>query len=90
MAHGDGGRGNVFPVGVGFAAARRAVGSGLEFQTARPQLVRARQGESDTTPPLPTISFRDHGTVCEHCWGYRVNCSGTRVGHCVEALCASL
>jgi hypothetical protein len=34
----------------------------------------------------PTNFFEGHRNVCPACGGYRLNCSGTRIGHCVEAL----
>lgn len=86
MAHGDGGGGAVFPVAVEFATARHAVGNELEFRTTTGQLARAIPSHANTEPSIPTISFPGHGNVCESCWGFRQNCNGTRIGHCVEAL----
>lgn len=54
------------------------------FSTTQKQ-VTARQGATRDRI-TSTIVFEGHGSVCNACWGFRLSCSGTRIGHCAEAL----
>jgi hypothetical protein len=45
---------------------------------------KTRDGNTDT---IVFIGERSrHGSVCEACWGYRIDCNGSRIGQCAEAL----
>jgi len=90
MPHPDGGRGNTFPTTHTFAQAfAHLAGRTVRFNSTTGEPI-------DATPSLaedgvtPTIVFQGvnvrHGNVCPACWGFRQNCSGTRIGHCVEPL----
>jgi hypothetical protein len=52
------------------------------------QIITATQGWTKDGQ-TPTIVFKgeiNHGSVCEACWGYRISCSGSRIGQYAEAL----
>ena len=90
MPHPVGGRGNGFDVPLPFLTAygqvaeyhAQSAGRWPHTTTATGQAVVVRTGE--TEQGLPTLVFEGHGNVCAACWGYTLNCSGTRVGHCVR------
>jgi hypothetical protein len=86
MAHPSGGSGNKFDTLHSFSEAYNFVGAqGIEFPSTTHQQVTARQGMT-RDKITSTIVFEGHGSVCNACWGFRLNCSGTRIGHCAEAL----
>ncbi len=89
MPHPNGGSGNTFTTIHSFAQAFARVGNGLTFISTTGETIRANQGTTEDGV-IPTIVFvgenSRHGNVCEACWGYRNNCSGTNIGQCVEAL----
>ena len=86
MAHPSGGSGNKFDTMHSFLKAYQFVGSqGTEFFSTTQKQVTARQGVTRDRITA-TIVFEGHGSVCNACWGFRLNCSGTRIGHCAEAL----
>ncbi|WP_319408785.1 hypothetical protein [uncultured Desulfosarcina sp.] len=94
MPHPNGGRGNTFPTTKTFAQAYAHVSSyGLKFNSTTGEPITAAQGVAQDRL-TETINFQGensrHGNVCEQCWGFRKNCSGARIGHCVEALNAFL
>jgi len=88
MAHPDGGGEAQFAPRVTFEQAYQQV-QALEQEnrqavsrTTRDAPVLVRTGNARNG--VPTLTFVGHGNVCFACWGYRLNCSGTRIGHCVE------
>jgi len=90
MAHPDGGQGNHFSPAHTFEQVYEYVGDGaVTFISTTGERISARRGKAkDGT--TSAIAFRGernrHGNVCWACWGYRVNCSGTRIGQCTEGL----
>ncbi len=90
MAHPNGGQGNRFNAKHSFARAYSLVGaSGKGFRSNTGEQITARQGVSKDgkTRTIVFIGERNtHGNACEACWGYRINCNGSRVGQCAEAL----
>jgi hypothetical protein len=90
MSHPHGGQGNYFRPVHTFEQVYGYVGHRiLTFTSTTGEQIRAKQGTTkDGT--TPTIVFEGvnsrHGNVCRACWGYRCNCSGTRIGQCTEAL----
>jgi hypothetical protein len=90
MAHPDGGHGNYFNPTHSFEQAYAFVGKGgVVFRSTTNEEITARQGLAGDGM-TPTIAFQGeksrHGNVCPACWGYRGNCSETRIGQCTEAL----
>ena len=90
MSHPHGGRGNYFRPIHTFQQAREYVSHGtVTFISTTGERISAKLGKvKDVT--IPAIVFEGensrHGNVCCECWGYRMNCSGTRIGQCTEAL----
>jgi len=89
MPHPNGGSGNTFSPCFSFQQAYDHVGSkGVIFKSTTNECIYAKQGK--TNKGLMTIVFvgekTTHGNVCEKCWGYRNNCSGTHIGQCSEGL----
>ena len=90
MAHPDGGGGNTFATHHTFEQARQMVGNGFDFLSSTHRPTRARVGMTQDGA-RPTIAFamedaHGGGNVCQSCWGFRISCSGTRIGQWVEAL----
>lgn len=90
MAHPDGGHGNFFQTRHTFNQALAYVGNGkITFQSTTGENIIATRGMAQDGV-TPTIVFEGennrHGNVCHACWGYRSNCSKTRIGQCTEAL----
>lgn len=90
MAHPNGGRGNTFKTNHTFAQAFRYVGShGVSFRSTTGEEIFARHGKT-RDGDIDTIVFigerSRHGNVCEACWRYRIDCNGSRIGQCAEAL----
>ncbi len=90
MPHPDGGQGNYFHPIHTFAQAYQYVEHGdISFSSTTGEQLIARRGKTKDGS-TPTIVFfgenSKHGNVCPACWGYRSNCSGTRIGQCTEAL----
>jgi hypothetical protein len=91
MGHPDGGKGNVFSTVNTFEQAYAFVGirdrQFLSIPTPRKAAyeITAKHGLAEDGV-TETIVFVGHGNVCEACWGFRKNCSGTRIGHCVVPL----
>jgi hypothetical protein len=87
MPHPDGVRGNWIAINHNFKSAYTFIKSkgSFEFSSTTGQSVIATTGCTQNGS-TPTIVFKGHGNVCPECWGYRKNCSGTRIGHCVEAM----
>lgn len=94
MAHPNGGQGNRFSTKHSFSEAYAFVGkNGTAFSSTTGERIRARQGTT-RDGETPTIVFMGeknrHGSVCHACWGFRGDCSGTRIGQCSEALDAAI
>ncbi len=94
MAHPHGGSGSRFDAGQTFWQAYTSVGpQGITFLSTTNEEITARQGfAGDKT--TATIVFHGqrnrHGSVCEACWGFRVDCNGSRIGQCAQALDAAI
>jgi len=90
VPHPDGGQGNYFRTFHTFEQAYAyVVGKGnVEFESTTGERIIARQGQ--TRGGDSTIVFLGenavHGNVCRACWGFRINCAGSRIGQCTEAL----
>ena len=90
MAHPYGGDGNTFSTKNNFAQAFRYVGPhGVSFRSTTGEQIFARHGKTrdGNTDTIVFMGERNrHGSVCEACWGYRIDCNGSRIGQCAEAL----
>ena len=89
MTHPNGGKGNTFHTTHTFSEAYKHVGTGITFTSTTEKKITARQRNTKGKIPRKIVFIGEnstHGDVCEACWGYRLNCSGTRIGHCVEGL----
>ena len=86
MAHPNGGKGNQFHTYCTFDEAFLFVSkrAPFSFLSTTENNVQAKIGKTQNGDN--TIVFTGHGNVCHACWGFRKNCSGTRIGHCVESL----
>ncbi len=89
MPHPEGGRGCMFSVNNSFQQSYDYIGSnGITFKSTTNECIYARRGK--TSKGIFTIVFvgerSTHGNVCDKCWGYRNNCSGTHIGQCTEGL----
>lgn len=90
MPHPNGGNGNTFETRHTFAEAFAHVnGRDVVFNSTTGESITATTSFAQDGV-TPTIVFNGvnvrHGNVCAFCWGYRRNCSDTRIGHCVEGL----
>lgn len=90
MSHPNGGHGNNFRALHTFEQAYAYVGEdGMPFISTTGKRITARRGMA-RDGITKTIVFKGtnciHGNVCYACWGYRENCSRTRIGQCTEAL----
>ncbi|MBU2740870.1 hypothetical protein HF670_07930 [Acidithiobacillus thiooxidans] len=88
MPHPNGGRGNTFPVAHSFRDAFAKLEAGdFYFKSNTGEKMTAKRG--NTAVGHNAIVFHGenvmHGNICLACWGYRMNCTGTRIGHAVEA-----
>jgi hypothetical protein len=95
MPHSNGGQGSPFAVGHTFSQAYSYVGpTGARFTSTTGEHMTATQGvTSDGVTPtivLTGATGTRHGNVCHACWGFTLNCSGTRIGHAVSPLDASI
>lgn len=90
MAHPSGGRGKLFPTKHTFAQAYDLLGAiGLSFLSTSKEKIVARQSfTKDRAMPIITFVGENsrHGGVCEACWGFPIDCNGSRIGHCVKPL----
>lgn len=89
MAHSKGGSGSSFRTKHAFAGARAFVsGTGVSFPSTTRETITAVKGFArDGTPTIVFHGERNrHGSVCQACWGFRIDCSGSRIGQCAEAL----
>ena len=90
MPHPNGGYGNYFNPNHTFSEAYAFVNKGdvVFFSTTNEEITATTGFAQDRV--TPTIVFYGencrHGNVCPACWGYRSNCSRTRIGQCTEAL----
>ena len=90
MPHPNGGRGNYFNPKHTFDEAYHFVGNRAFtfFSTTGEKITATRgttkDGNTDTIV-FDGVKSR-HGNVCHACWGYRSNCSRTRIGQCTETL----
>ena len=93
MSHPSGGMGNTFRTEHSFSEAYIHVGTGITFRSTTGEKITATQGLAGDgmTKTIVFVGERsEHGHVCKACWGYRCNCNGTRIGHCVEGLDANI
>ena len=90
MAHPHGGRGNKFTTKNSFTQVFKYVGpNGVSFKSTTGEKIFARHGKTrdGLTDTIVFMGERHrHGSACEACWGYRIDCSGSRIGQCAEAL----
>jgi hypothetical protein len=90
MAHPKGGIGNTFPTKHNFDQAYAHVGPrGTTFTSTTGERIFAKQGiaQDKVTKTIVYMGERTrHGSACESCWGYRVDCNQARIGQCSEAL----
>ena len=90
MSHPSGGYGRNFKPVHTFDQAYVYVGEGkVTFTSTTGERMTVRRGmtKDGKTPTLVfTGQNSQHGNVCHACWGYRSNCTETRIGHCTEAL----
>jgi hypothetical protein len=90
MGHPNGGRANYFNPKSSFDRALAYVDHGkVIFPSTTGEQIIATTGKA-RDGVTPTVVFQGinvkHGNVCQACWGYRLNCSGARIGQCTEAL----
>ncbi len=91
MAHPEGGRGEQFKISNDFYSIYEFVKQKTEYKflSTTKENITVKPSTSKNGKVL-TLAFigenSRHGNVCPACWGYRFNCSGTRIGHCVEPL----
>lgn len=80
MPHPEGGFGNRFQTFCTFEQAFSFIQQKgkYSFQSTTDKKVIAQIGKTEGGDK--TIVFLDHGNVCFACWGYRKNCSNTRIG----------
>jgi len=93
MPHPDGGRGNKFKTRYTFKQAYKAVGGGFNFLSTTNKPTTARVGATDDGAQAISFYMENGGrggNVCQSCWGFRRNCSDTRIGQWVEGLDRSL
>lgn len=94
MGHPTGGRGYTCQTVHSFEQAFLYVGSnGVDFNSTTGERIHAiRSLAADgVTRTITFIGEKSrHGNVCSKCWGFRINCSGTRIGQCVEGLDMSI
>lgn len=91
MPHPTGGQGNTFPTHSTFDEIYEMIGEGglYEFRSFGNERIVAVRGyaQDRITPTIVFTGERNkHGNVCPACWGYRKNCTATRIGQCVESL----
>lgn len=90
MAHPNGGRGNSFPLNHSFTELYHFIGKNKYcFLSSTQESIVAFQSMAKGSR-TPIISFvgqhSRHGGVCEACWGFTIDCNGSRVGQCSRAL----
>ena len=89
MAHPKGGS-NPFEAKHSFAQAYGHVGQdGFTFDSTTYERITARQSvaRDGFTPIIVFVGERNTpGRACVACWGFRVDCNGSRIGHCAEGL----
>ena len=90
MAHPSGSTGSRFQPLHSFTRALALVGpNGYKFQSTTGEQIKAQQGQA-RDGVTETIVFHGernrHGSVCHACWGYRIDCNGSYIGQCAEAL----
>jgi hypothetical protein len=90
MAHPNGGQGNRFTINHSFIQAYNLIGpAGLDFVSTTGEHIHAKQGiaRDGKTQTIVFIGERNrHGSTCQACWGFRVDCNQARIGQCAEAL----
>lgn len=90
MGHPNGGKGNKFPISHSFDEVYKHIGlHGVSFQSTTGEEIFARRGMTRdmATETIVFMGVRHrHGSTCKACWGYRIDCSGSRIGQCAEAL----
>jgi len=69
-----------------FARAYSFVGTdGVSFLSTTHECISATQGLAKDGI-TKTIAFKGrhtvHGNVCSKCWGFRISCTGSRIGQC--------
>ena len=90
MAHPDGKKENPFPINHTFEEVYSHVGKqGITFLSTTGERIFAKRGlaRDQKTATIVFLGEKNrHGSACKACWGYRIDCSGSRIGQCAEAL----
>lgn len=90
MAHPARGSGSTFAAKHSFAKAYEFVGStGAKFSSTTGKKIDAHQGmarDGITRTIVFVGEHTRHGSTCAACWGFRIDCNGSRIGQCAEAL----
>jgi len=90
MGHPNGGKGNTFQIGHSFDEAYEHVWpQGVSFLSTTGEQIYAT-GSLTRDSTTETIVFmceqNRHGSACKTSWGFRIDCSGSRIGQWAEAL----
>jgi len=89
MPHPNGGS-HPFDAKHSFAKAYGFVGEkGTSFRSNTGEKIKAHQSlaKDRVTPVIVFVGERNtHGRACAKCWGFRLDCGGSRIGQCAEAL----
>lgn len=90
MGHPSGGKGNTFPVDHSFDEAYEHIGAqGVSFLSTTGEQIYARRSLTRDRASKTIVFMGErnrHGSTCKACWGFRIDCSGARIGQCAEAL----
>ena len=90
MAHPARGSGSTFSVKHSFAQAYDFVGSkGVTLRSTTGERIDANQGMARDGITRTIVFVGEHsrrGSTCAACWGFRIDCNGSRIGQCAEAL----
>ena len=90
MPHPNGGHGNYFKPKHTFEDVYSFVSKGdIVFLSTTKEKIKATIGYGQDRVTRTIVFYGEnsrHGNVCPACWGYRSNCSRTRIGQCTEAL----
>lgn len=90
MPHPDGGQGDFFKYIHSFSKAYEFIGeNGFTFESSTGEKIKANRSKARNKITLTIVFVGEnsrHGNVCNACWGYGKNCSGTRINHCSAPL----
>ena len=90
MGHPNEGKGNTFSIGHSFEEVYEYIGPhGISFISTTGEKIFARRGltRDKSTATIVFLGEKNrHGSACKACWGNRIDCTGSRIGQCAEAL----